>query len=166
MSKVQVALLMGSDSDYPTLEEAVKLLKSFGVGYEVHVNSAHRSPERVVEYVKAAPKKGVKVFICAAGGAAHLAGTVAAHTILPVIGVPVDSSSLQGMDALLATVQMPKGIPVATVAIGKGGAANAAILAVQILALADKDLANELKEYKLKLAEDVARKDDQLQQRL
>jgi 5-(carboxyamino)imidazole ribonucleotide mutase len=166
MKKTEVAVLMGSDSDYPVMEETVKLLKSFAVGYEIHVLSAHRSPDRVVEYVKAAPKKGIKVFICAAGGAAHLAGAVAANTTLPVIGVPVDSTSLKGLDALLATVQMPKGIPVATVAIGKFGAANAAILAIQILALGNKDLAGELKAYKTKLSDDVAKKNEELQKRL
>lgn len=166
MKKCDVAVLMGSDSDYSVMEETTKTLKTFKVPFEISVLSAHRSPDKVAEYVRTAPKKGIKVFICAAGGAAHLAGAVAANTTLPVIGVPIDSSSLQGMDALLATVQMPKGIPVATVAIGKFGAANAAILAVQILALSDKALASELKEHKVRMTEEVQRKNDELQKRL
>ncbi len=166
MKKCDVAVLMGSDSDYSVMEETTKTLKTFKVPFEISVLSAHRSPDKVAEYVRTAPKKGIKVFICAAGGAAQLAGAVAANTTLPVIGVPIDSSSLQGMDALLATVQMPKGIPVATVAIGKFGAANAAILAVQILALSDKALASELKEHKVRMTEEVQRKNDELQKRL
>jgi len=166
MKKCDVAVMMGSDSDYSVMEETTKTLKTFKVPFEINVLSAHRCPDRVVEYVKTAPKKGIKVFICAAGGAAHLAGAVAANTTLPVIGVPIDSSSLQGLDALLATVQMPKGIPVATVAIGKFGAANAAILAVQILALSDKALASELRDHKVRMAEEVQRKNDELQKRL
>jgi len=166
MKKLDVAVLMGSDSDYAVMEDTAKLLKSFKVGFEIRVLSAHRSPEAVVEYVKNSVKKGVKVFICAAGGAAHLAGAVAANTTLPVIGVPIDSTSLKGLDALLATVQMPKGIPVATVAIGKFGAANAALLAIQILGLSDKVLASELKEHKVRMADEVRRKNDELQKRL
>lgn len=149
---VQVSILFGSENDRPTLEETAKLLDSFGVAHEMNHASAHRSPERVREIVAVAPARGVKVFIAAAGMANHLAGTVAAHTTLPVIGIPLSGPSLGGADALYSTVQMPPGVPVATVAIGTPGAKNAAILAVQILALSDPGLAAKLVELKDRLA--------------
>ena len=155
-----VAILMGSDSDWPVMEQAAKMLDEFGVAWEAHPFSAHRSPELVREYVTEAPARGIKVFIAGAGGAAHLAGAVAAHTTLPVIGVPIESKSLKGLDSLLSTVQMPKGVPVATVAIDS--AANAGVLAVQILALADRKLQEALLAYKRKLVEGVRAADAKL----
>ena len=150
-----VLILMGSDSDAPVMQAAVDTLKEFGITSEMTVASAHRSPARVMKLVDEAPGRGVKVFIVGAGAAAHLGGVVAAHTTLPVIGVPIDSSALKGMDALLSTVQMPPGVPVATVSIGKPGATNAGVLAVQMLALADASLADRLTQYKKKLADKV-----------
>ncbi len=150
-----VLILMGSDSDAPVMQAAVDALKEFGISSEMTVASAHRSPARVMRLVDEAPGRGVKLFIVGAGAAAHLGGVVAAHTILPVIGVPIDSSALKGMDALLATVQMPPGVPVATMAIGKAGATNAAVFAAQILGVADKAMAQKLVEYKKKLADKV-----------
>jgi 5-(carboxyamino)imidazole ribonucleotide mutase len=138
----RVGILVGSESDLPVLEKCTKRLEDLGIEYELEVRSAHRNPEGVAEYVAAAPGRGVKVFICAAGMAAHLAGAVAARTNLPVIGIPIAAGTLGGFDALLATVQMPSGVPVATVAVN--GAANAAVLAAQILALSDSDLAERL----------------------
>jgi phosphoribosylamine--glycine ligase len=158
ISQARVGIVMGSDSDLPVMQAAADILKSFGVGYEITVASAHRSPQRAMQFAGKARDRGLKVIIAGAGHAAHLAGVMAAHTILPVIGVPIDSSCLQGMDALLSTVQMPPGIPVATVSIGKSGAKNAAILAVQILALADADLADKLAAYKNKMADQVEQK--------
>jgi phosphoribosylamine--glycine ligase len=152
---VQVLILMGSDSDAPIMRAAGDVLTEFGVTWEMTVASAHRSPARVMRLVAEAPGRGVRVFIVGAGAAAHLAGVVAAHTSLPVIGVPIDSSALKGMDALLSTVQMPPGVPVATVAIGRPGATNAGVLAVQMLALADPTLARRLETYKQTLAEKV-----------
>ena len=163
MSDVQVGILMGSDSDLPVMNEIATVLKDFGIGYEMHVHSAHRTPELVMNYVSTAPGRGIKVLIAGAGSAAHLAGVVAAHTILPVIGVPIDSSPLKGLDALLATVQMPAGIPVATVAIGKAGARNAGILAAQIIGVADSNIAEKLKGFKVKMAQKVKEKDDKIQ---
>ena len=151
----QVLILMGSDSDAPVMQAAVDTLKEFGVTSEMTVASAHRSPARVMRLVSEAPERGVRVFIVGAGAAAHLGGVVAAHTTLPVIGVPIDSSALKGMDALLSTVQMPPGVPVATVSIGRPGAINAGVLAAQILALSDPALANRLVKYKQTLAEKV-----------
>ena len=151
----EVLILMGSDSDAPVMQSAVDALKEFGISSEMTVASAHRSPARVMRLVDEAPGRGVKIFIVGAGAAAHLGGVVAAHTILPVIGVPIDSSALKGLDALLATVQMPPGVPVATMAIGKAGATNAAILAAQILGVADKGMAKKLDDYKKKLADKV-----------
>jgi phosphoribosylamine---glycine ligase len=151
----QVLILMGSDSDAPVMQAAVETLREFGITSEMTVASAHRSPARVMKLVDEAPGRGVKVFIVGAGAAAHLGGVVAAHTILPVIGVPIDSSALKGMDALLSTVQMPPGVPVATVSIGKPGATNAAVLAAQMLAVGDTAMAEKLTEYKKKLAEKV-----------
>jgi phosphoribosylamine--glycine ligase len=150
-----VLILMGSDSDAPVMQAAVDVLKEFGISSEMTVASAHRSPARVMRLVSEAPGRGVKVFIVGAGAAAHLGGVVAAHTSLPVIGVPIDSSALKGLDALLATVQMPPGVPVATMAIGKPGATNAAVFAAQILAVADKAMAKKLDDYKKKLADKV-----------
>jgi len=142
---------MGSDSDAPIMSAAVEALTQLGLKSEMTVASAHRSPARVMRLVSDAPGRGVKVFIIGAGAAAHLAGVVAAHTTLPVIGVPIDSSALKGMDALLSTVQMPPGVPVATVAIGKPGATNAGILAAQMIALANPTVADRLKKYKAEL---------------
>jgi len=150
-----VLILMGSDSDAPVMQGAVDVLKEFGISHEMTVASAHRSPERVMRLVSEAPDRGVRVFIIGAGAAAHLAGVVAAHSSLPVIGVPIDSSALKGWDALLSTVQMPPGVPVATVSIGKPGATNAGVLAAQILGVADADVAKKLVAYKKKLAEKV-----------
>lgn len=146
---------MGSDSDAPVMQAAVEALNEFGISSEMTVASAHRSPARVMRLVEEAPARGVKVFIVGAGAAAHLGGVVAAHTILPVIGVPIDSSALKGLDALLSTVQMPPGVPVATVSIGKPGATNAAVLAAQILAVGDTAMADKLNVYKKKLADKV-----------
>lgn len=163
--KPLVMLLMGSDSDLVTMAEACKELERFGVPFEIHVSSAHRTPHRTVELVSKAEAKGVKVFICGAGAAAHLAGVVAAHTTCPVIGVPMPTLHLAGADSLYSTVQMPQGIPVATTAIGKAGAGNAGILAVQILAVADKGLAAKLKKFKQDLAAKVEKKDGALQKK-
>ena len=152
---VQVLILIGSPSDAPTMQGALDALTELGVSCEMTVASAHRSPERVRRLIDDAPARGVRVFIVGAGAAAHLAGMVAAHVTLPVIGVPIDSSPLKGMDALLSTVQMPPGVPVATVSIGKAGATNAAVLAAQILALGDPSLAERLLDYKKRLADRV-----------
>jgi 5-(carboxyamino)imidazole ribonucleotide mutase len=163
MSEKFVAILMGSDSDYATMEPAVSILKSFGVNFEVKVTSAHRTPLETMNYVKSAEERGCAVFICAAGLAAHLAGAVAANTTCPVIGVPIDCGPLNGIDALLSTVQMPGGIPVATMAIGKAGAKNAAYFAVQILAVSDADLMNKFRNDRIKNAEAVNKKNEILQ---
>jgi phosphoribosylaminoimidazole carboxylase PurE protein len=165
-SNALVCILMGSDSDLEVMKEAARVLEEFGVAYEMDVTSAHRSPERTRRIVADAPARGVRVFIIGAGAAAHLAGVVAAETTLPVIGVPLNASALSGVDALYATVQMPAGIPVATMAIGKAGAANAAILAVEILAIADAGLQGKLQDHKRKLAEGVERKSTSLRERL
>ena len=149
---------MGSDSDLPVMRPAVDALREFGVTVDLHVTSAHRTPDRTRQIVRDAPKNGVRVFIVGAGGAAHLAGTVAALTALPVLGVPIASTTLGGLDALLATAQMPAGIPVGTLAIGEAGARNAALLAVAILAIHDTDLSNKLAAYRSRLAEGVAEK--------
>jgi phosphoribosylaminoimidazole carboxylase PurE protein len=153
---------MGSDSDLDTMREAAKILEEFGIEYEIDVSSAHRSPARTSEYARKAAARGIRVIIAGAGGAAHLAGVIAAHTSLPVIGVPIPSTSLHGMDSLLATVQMPAGIPVATVAIGKPGATNAGILAAQILALSSDTLVKKLAAYKEKLVHSVEEKSRKL----
>jgi phosphoribosylamine---glycine ligase len=157
MSQISVLILMGSDSDAPVMQPAVDLLEEFGIPCEMTVASAHRSPARVERLLREAPGRGVKVFIVGAGAAAHLAGAVAAQTTRPVIGVPIDSSALKGLDALLSTVQMPPGVPVATVSIGKPGAINAAVLAAQILAIGDATLAGRLEKYKSQLEEKVER---------
>ena len=143
-----IGIVMGSTSDWETMKAAAKMLKEFGVPFEAKAMSAHRSPRAVVKWVESAPRRGVKCIIAAAGGAAHLAGVVAAHTNLPVMGVPMPSQHLKGLDSLLSTVQMPKGVPVATFAIGEAGAANAALFAVAILALSDKALAKKLVKFR------------------
>lgn len=156
--KPAVGILMGSDSDLPIMEEAIKILKGFDIPFEVEVASAHRTPKKVSEYASKAEERGLKVIIAGAGAAAHLAGAVASETILPVIGVPIDSSPLKGLDSLLSTVQMPGGIPVATVAIGKAGARNAGILAAEILALSDKGLKERLKAFRKEMERGVEEK--------
>ena len=155
---VLVSVVMGSDSDLPVMEEAAKILESFSVSYELFLTSAHRTPERTTKFARAAAGRGVKVIIVGAGAAAHLAGVIAAQTPLPIIGVPIDATSLHGLDALLATVQMPGGVPVATMAIGKAGAKNAALFAVRMLAGANPALAAKLDAYIAKMAEDVEKK--------
>jgi 5-(carboxyamino)imidazole ribonucleotide mutase len=162
MSKPLVSIVMGSDSDLEIMREAGKALHDFGIAYEIDVTSAHRSPARTSKYARAAAGRGVKVIIAGAGGAAHLAGVIAAESTLPVIGVPIPSSSLQGLDSLLATVQMPAGIPVATLAIGKAGATNAGILAAQILALSDETIAQKIRDHKEKLVKSVEEKSAKL----
>ena len=161
MSKPLVGIVMGSDSDFTTMEEASKILEKFKIVHEVLVTSAHRSPERTRKYVSGAKRRGIKVMIAGAGGAAHLAGVVAAETQLPVIGVPIDSV-LNGLDSLLSTAQMPGGVPVATVSIGKAGAKNAGLLAVQILALSDNNLAVLLTKHRKDQAKTVAQKNNKL----
>ncbi len=148
MKEIQVSILMGSKTDLMTLEDTKKILKDFQIPFEIRVLSAHRTPKETAQYAEEARGRGIKVIICAAGGAAALAGVAAAHTTLPVIGIPVDSTSLHGMDALLSTVQMPPGVPVGTVAIGKMGAKNAAFLALRILAIHDKAIEKKLEKYK------------------
>ena len=164
--KPVVTILMGSDSDYEVMKDAAEALKEFGLACDVQVMSAHRSPEVVSEFASKAQECGLKVIIAGAGGAAHLAGVVAAHTVLPVIGVPIPSTSLNGFDSLLSTVQMPAGIPVATVAVGKPGARNAGILAAQIIALSDAGLSKKLSAFKKKLSEGVREKNAKLQQHI
>ncbi len=157
MNKIQVAILMGSDSDYPVMQKAEDVLNEFKISYETRVLSAHRTPKQTVEFISSAEKRGTKVFIAGAGGAAHLAGVVAAHTVKPVIGVPIMSKSLNGLDSLLSIVQMPPGVPVATVAID--GAKNAALLAVQILGTNDKIISKSFSNYKKKMEKEVLKKD-------
>ena len=157
----KVGLLMGSKNDFETLKPCVKTLKKFGIDVEVHVLSAHRTPMQAAEFSENAIKNNFGVIICAAGKAAHLGGVIAAHTILPVIGIPVKSSTLDGLDALLSTVQMPNGIPVATVAID--GAENAALLAVQMLAIGNEDLSNKLKDFKSEMINKILSSDAELQ---
>ena len=164
--EVLVGIIMGSDSDLPVMQEAFELLTNFGVPAEITVASAHRSPKRVSESARTAKGRGLKVLIAGAGGAAHLAGVLAAETSLPVIGVPIASSPLTGWDALLSTVQMPAGVPVATMAVGKAGARNAAILAAQILAVADNKLQERLEHYKEELAEKVSEKAATLKEKM
>ena len=151
-----VSIVMGSDSDLEIMREAAKALDEFGISYEIDVTSAHRSPDRTADFARNAAKNGIRVIIAGAGGAAHLAGVIAAHTTLPVIGVPIPSTALQGMDSLLATVQMPAGIPVATFAIGQAGAVNAALCAAAILALEDKAVADALDRWRQIQTEAVA----------
>ena len=153
----KVGIIMGSDSDLPIIEKAIDILKDFSIPFEVHIYSAHRTPEKAIEFSKNAEKNGFGVIIVAAGMAAHLAGVIAANTILPVIGIPCKSQNLEGIDALLSTVQMPSGIPVATVAIN--GGVNAALLSIEILAVNDKELSKKLKEKRIKDSEAILKKD-------
>ena len=155
---VLVSVVMGSDSDLPIMTETTKVLEEFGIGYELILTSAHRTPQRTTKFAVLAAGRGVKVIIVGAGAAAHLAGVIASQTLLPVIGVPIDATSLHGLDALLSTVQMPGGIPVATMAIGKAGAKNAALFAIRMLALEDKKIKSSLSAYIEKMAKDVEKK--------
>jgi 5-(carboxyamino)imidazole ribonucleotide mutase len=157
MKKALVGILMGSKSDWEAMSNASRIFKEFGVPHESRVLSAHRTPEALTDYVTKAENRGIKILIAGAGGAAHLAGVCAANTILPVLGVPMISKSLQGLDSLLSTVQMPKGIPVGTLAIGEGGAANAAYLAIQILALTDQTLRKKICDFRKNQAEAILR---------
>ena len=159
----KVGILMGSDSDLEVMREAAKRLESFGIGYEIRIMSAHRTPDKAAAYASSARERGLEAIICGARAAAHLAGAIAANTTLPVIGVPIDSSSLKGLDALLATVQMPAGIPVGTMAIGKAGAANAGIFAAQIIAAKDAEIAAKLAQAKSEMAAGVEERDRKLQ---
>jgi phosphoribosylaminoimidazole carboxylase PurE protein len=162
MSKPLVGILMGSDSDLPVMEEAAKALKEFGIPYEITVSSAHRTPKRTSEYARSAEERGIRVIIAGAGSAAHLAGFIAAETTLPVIGVPIDSSPLKGLDSLLSTVQMPGGVPVASMAIGKAGAKNAGLFAAQILAVSNPKLGALLKGHREEMARQVEAKAEKL----
>lgn len=157
-----VGIVMGSDTDLPIMTETAHMLKKFGMPFEIEISSAHRSPARTSEYARTAVTRGLKVIIVGAGGASHLAGVIAAETTLPVIGVPMATTTLAGLDALLSTVQMPSGVPVACTAIGKPGAINAAIFAVEIIATADPELARKLTEYKEQLARSVAEKSEKV----
>jgi phosphoribosylaminoimidazole carboxylase PurE protein len=159
----RVGILMGSDSDLEVMREVEKRLDTFGISYETRILSAHRTPEKAAEYAATAQQRGLEVIICGAGAAAHLAGAIAANTTLPVIGIPIDSSSLNGLDALLATAQMPAGIPVATMAIGKPGAANAGIFAAQIVGRKDSAVAAKLEQFKKEMAAGVEERDRKLQ---
>jgi 5-(carboxyamino)imidazole ribonucleotide mutase len=160
----KIAVIMGSDSDFEVMSEAVKVLKEYGVPHEVSVRSAHRTPEETALYAKEAESRGIRVLIAGAGAAAHLAGVLASNATIPVIGVPLHATPLGGLDALLATVQMPGGIPVATMAIGKAGARNAALFAVQILGLSDADLSGKLKDARGKMAAAVEAKSRKVQE--
>lgn len=159
--KIEVGIIMGSDSDLPIMEDSIKVLKEFGIGYEVKVLSAHRTPEQHAQFAKSAMERGLKVIIAAAGGAAHLPGVTAAHTTLPVIGVPIKGKSLEGMDSLFSIVQMPPGVPVATVAIN--GAKNAALLAISIISLCNSTLQKKLEDYKKKMERDSMAKNDKIE---
>ncbi|MDR0520439.1 MAG: 5-(carboxyamino)imidazole ribonucleotide mutase [Planctomycetaceae bacterium] len=163
---MQVGILMGSDSDWAKISSAAKALEEFGIAYEINVMSAHRTPDHVKEYAETAVSRGLSVIICAAGGAAHLAGVVASHTILPVIGIPVPTDLAGGLDSLLSTVQMPGDIPVAAVGTGTGGARNAGLLAVQILAVADAGLRKKLEDYRQGLVKKIAAKNAALKQKI
>jgi 5-(carboxyamino)imidazole ribonucleotide mutase len=160
--KAVVSVVMGSDSDLPIMTEATKMLDEFGISYELILTSAHRTPQRTTKFAVSAAGRGIKVIIVGAGAAAHLAGVIASQTILPVIGVPINATSLNGLDALLSTVQMPGGIPVATMAIGKAGAKNSALFAARLLALDDKQLNARLSSYIKKMAKDVEKKQKNL----
>jgi 5-(carboxyamino)imidazole ribonucleotide mutase len=160
-----VLLIMGSETDLPVMQEAADILGKFGVPYEMRISSAHRSPARTIELASTAAERGIKIIIAGAGMAAHLAGVVASKTILPVIGVPMPGGALNGVDALYSTVQMPAGIPVATMAIGKAGAKNAALFAVQILSLSEENLAESLKRFRSDMDRDLEQKDSELQAR-
>jgi phosphoribosylaminoimidazole carboxylase PurE protein len=159
---VVVSVVMGSDSDLPIMTEATKVLEEFGIGYELILTSAHRTPQRTTKFAVSAAGRGIKVIIVGAGAAAHLAGVIASQTSLPVIGIPINATSLNGLDALLSTVQMPGGIPVATMAIGKAGAKNAALYAARVLALEDKGLSTRLSSYIKKMAKEVEKKQKNL----
>ena len=161
-NSIDVAILMGSDSDLPVVSEVFKIFDEFGVKYTKSVLSAHRSPHQVIELIKTSESNGCKLFIAAAGMAAHLAGAVAAHSFKPVIGIPIESGGLGGLDALLSTAQMPPGIPVATVAIGKAGAKNSAILAIQILSISDENMADKFCKYRANLTNEVLEKNKNL----
>jgi 5-(carboxyamino)imidazole ribonucleotide mutase len=163
---MKVMIFLGSESDVGTIEDALGVLKEFGVPYGIEVTSAHRSPERTLRLIAKSEADGAEIYIAVAGKAAHLAGVVAAHTVKPVIGVPVESDALAGMDALFSTVQMPKGIPVATMALGKHGGTNAAILAVEILALKDEALKKKLGDFRVKMAEKVEAASAKLKEKL
>lgn len=160
--KPLVGIVMGSDSDLTVMKEGAEVLDSFGIGYEITITSAHRSPDKTREYVHSAEKRGIKIIIAGAGWSAQLAGVIAAETTMPVIGVPIDSSPLLGLDSILSTLQMPSGIPVAAMSVGKTGAKNAAIFAVQILAVGDKSLQDKLKAHKKRLADEVEEKDKKI----
>ena len=162
LRRAKVAIIMGSDSDLPTMSEAQKVLEDYGVDCEVKILSAHRSPDDTAKFARNARAKGFSIIIAGAGGAAHLAGVVASHTTLPVIGVPMETKELKGIDSLLSTIQMPSGVPVATVAIGKTGAKNAGILALQILGVTDGTIAKKLEKLKRALVESVRNKDRSL----
>jgi len=163
LNKPLVGIIMGSDSDFSIMEGASKVLEEFNIAHEVLVTSAHRTPERTRKYVQGAKRKGIQIFIAGAGGAAHLAGVIAAESTLPVIGVPINSTPLNGLDSLLSTAQMPGGIPVATVSIGKWGAKNAGLLAVQILALSNDKIASQLVKYRKQQAKAVEQKSKKLE---
>jgi len=163
---MEITIFIGSDLDYDVIKDALDILKKFEVSFSLEVTSAHRSPGRTLKLIRAAEKEGVKVFIAVAGKAAHLAGVVASHTVLPVIGVPVEASSLNGLDALLSTVQMPKGVPVATMGLGKSGAVNAILLAVQILSLNEPSLGEKMRKYRKELASRVESSSKKIQKNL
>jgi len=163
MNKFQVAILMGSDSDYPVMQKAEEVLDGFGILYQTRVLSAHRTPKQTIQFVSSAIKSGAKVFIAGAGGAAHLPGIIAAHTSYPVIGVPISGKTLNGLDSLLSIVQMPPGVPVATISID--GAKNAALLSVQILATSNKTLSKKLNDYKKQMEKEVLSKDKNLKKK-
>jgi len=162
---MKIAIFLGSDSDHGIVKDAQAILKEFKVSFALEITSAHRSPARTLKLIEAYEEKGVEVFIAVAGKAAHLAGVVAAHTVKPVIGVPVESSPFDGLDALLSTVQMPKGVPVATMALGKSGASNAALLAIQILSLKDSSLVRKLEEYRERMAAQIEAESKKIQQK-
>jgi 5-(carboxyamino)imidazole ribonucleotide mutase len=163
---MNVMIFLGSESDFEVIEDGAQILKEFGVAFGLEVTSAHRSPERTLKLVREAEGKGVEVFIAVAGKAAHLAGIVAAHTVRPVIGVPVESAALAGMDALLSTAQMPKGVPVATMALGKHGGSNAALFAIEILALRDEGLRRKLLDHRARMAAAVEAGSKKIQEKL
>lgn len=163
---MKVTIFLGSDSDFEVIKDGLEILKEFGLSFNLEVTSAHRTPERTVRLIKEAEEKGTRVFIAVAGKAAHLPGVVASQTVLPVIGVPVESQALAGLDALLSIVQMPKGIPVATVALGKTGGANAALLAISILAASDEELREKLRAYRQKMAEKAEESSRRLKEKL
>ena len=160
---VLVSIVMGSDSDLPVMKEAIAILNDFNIPHEVFLTSAHRSPERTTKFAREAANRGIKVIIAGAGAAAHLAGVIASQTTLPVIGIPLDATSLNGLDALLSTAQMPGGVPVATMAIGKAGAKNGALMAIRILALENKAIRQKLDTYIANMAEDIEEKQDKLE---